>query len=488
MHNQAENTSAKKFYLTGNRLLLLLILLALLRAAFCAGLYWRAVEVDPQEPLVVVGQWMMVPDAAAYHETAISLTKVWAGKASRLDTGLTAEYMGYPVMLAALYSLIDPHPLVPILLNVLCFFLLSLIAIGTCRRIRAGPGEALFIALLTLIWPPSFSYTSGTLRDPLTTLALAGFLFVLLNLIQAKRPRQAWFAPVLLAVVGWVCFQLRHDTVILCPMLTILAAFFAVVSAIRQRRLWLAGVSLLCLVSVYLAAWAYTAIPLSRLYEPHQANKAAETRQAPRFMPVAYTFSSAQEKTALPKPLSLSAQDAEQKAARQEDQPGGSNFLTDKALDFWRWIFNKRWLYTATGSASIAPDGARIVTDFPSFLGISLSAAGRILFFPSPWERWPASGGTMINLAVTTQSVLWWLVVPGLLWGLITLPKRGGLGVSSLYYCLFGAGVLLALVVTNLGTLYRLRDMVILPLLPVISLRPYAAIWGWISRRGTQPN
>ena len=89
-------------------------------------------------------------------------------------------------------------------------------------------------------------------------------------------------------------------------------------------------------------------------------------------------------------------------------------------------------------------------------------------FAPFPWQWFETTGSTgALRAFASFEMALWYLLVPGLLGGVVGLLKqRRPEGFFVLTFILLTA-IPISIVVANLGTLFRLRLLFLLPLLLV---------------------
>jgi hypothetical protein len=438
-------------------LVLALLLIALLRLGLGAGLYWASPEPTSEGALYQVSHALLAPDAPRYHAAAELLVKYWRGDQPFFIPGLTPDYLGYPAILASLYYLVGSTIWAGLGLNAMSMFLASLMAFPLAARLGRGPAGATCAALLVALWPPSWAYTSVLLKDAPFLACLMGVMLLLVMTAQSRRGRDPWVAALLLAPLAWLAMTLRPDFMLLGLAAAEVAGVLGLAGAVIRRRPAIAlGVVTACF-AVGLAAWAVKTHPVGP-YLYHEPPRASESA-APRTCSPPRQGNHFEVRAAAP----ASSYDA----------------INQAALGLWRTLWAKRWLYAATGSASLSPDALLIVDDAVSS-GIALAAALRdLLLFPYPWQRWP-SGEGILSWVVTAQSLLWYALLPGLAWGLAESLRRRPKAALLLVFWLLGMGLVLALVMVNLGTLYRVRDMIFLPLLAAVSLRPYAPLWRWV--------
>ncbi|RJX31646.1 MAG: hypothetical protein C4525_11675 [Desulfarculus sp.] len=450
----------------GRRLLLCLALAALLRLFLGGGLFWASGQPSPELALQAVGQRLLAPDSVRYHETARSFTRYWRGQLPDFSPGLTPEYLGYPLLLGALYHLTVPHPLVGVALNALCFFLMSLLAHGLAVRLGRRPAGAAFAALLVALWPPSLAYSSVLLKDSIFLLCVMAMLFLLVSLVQPLDRRDLWKAALGLAPCAWLAMNLRQDFVPLGLAAACAGALLALAEAVRRKRAAWGLVILAAWLAVAGASWLSYCYPLGPTYY----QKITASKSKPQ----------AGLKGAWPE---VKAQPPVWQQASVWDVT--LRLMRQTALKGWHQLWAKRWLYATVSSASLSPQDMLIITG-PKSLAVLLGASLRNLFlFPDPWQRWPSSAGNdLLRLAITAQALLWYALLAAAVLGLVAALRRRLRPACLLLFWVLGIGLLLAVVVTNLGTLYRLRDLVMLPLLTVVSLRPFVWLGNWVALAG----
>jgi hypothetical protein len=101
-----------------------------------------------------------------------------------------------------------------------------------------------------------------------------------------------------------------------------------------------------------------------------------------------------------------------------------------------------------------------------------------LLFFPNPLQRWPETPRwTLVNLAVAGTALAWWLLLPGIAAGAWRLGLRRPGPVLTMLAWGLGLGLALAVVVVNRGTLFRLREIFLLPCLLLWDPAPYLWLW-----------
>ncbi|MCB2226136.1 MAG: hypothetical protein KQH53_05610 [Desulfarculaceae bacterium] len=440
----------------GRKLLAVLAAIAALRLLLGLGLYWTAPGPSPTEQLYQVSERLLAPDAPRFYAAALHIDRFWSGRLGHCEPGLTPEYLGYPALLASLFQLTGAGVWPGLALNALAWFLASLLAFYLAVRLGRGQAACAWAALLVALWPPALAYNAVLIKDSVFLCLLMGIMLCLVAVASPRRPRDSWLAAAWLLPLAWVAMTVRFDFSTLGLVVAGAAGVLGLAGAVfRWRLLTAAGVVAACL-AVFFASWLATRCALG---------PALIHEQQLHTPPV----------TSLAEPVAPAARPA-WRAAAPTEQPGP---VIQSAREAWRYLWGKRWLYAANGTAS-APPETMLIVDSPSSLARLAAASLRDLFlFPYPWQRWPSSGGA-ISKIISAQSLFWYALLPGLVLGLVRLLRRRPRAALLLLFWSLGVGGLLALVVVNLGSLYRMRDMIILPLLATVSLRPYAALWRWV--------
>jgi len=127
----------------------------------------------------------------------------------------------------------------------------------------------------------------------------------------------------------------------------------------------------------------------------------------------------------------------------------------------------RRQGFVSSGGHSLVDPRARI-SSLQELLRYLPRALAIGLLAPFPWQWGKTSGGMGVMRAFASlEMLLWYLLIPAILAGILKLFKqRGVAGLFLLSFILLTAASV-SLVVANLGTLFRLRLLFLLPLLVV---------------------
>ena len=143
------------------------------------------------------GFWNFALDAKLYHDTSIQFAQAWAAGIAPPPMGGSYEYV---VLVAAIYWLLDPHPLYAVVLNGWLGALCGWLAYRIGAQLFDRRSSALRGAVLVSFWPSSILWSTQILRDVLTWVLILTVLWLVARLVDpikstghpARAPRPAW--------------------------------------------------------------------------------------------------------------------------------------------------------------------------------------------------------------------------------------------------------------------------------------------------------
>jgi hypothetical protein len=416
------------------------------------------------------------PDAFVYHERARELAKHLGSMESY--TKLIAS-QPWEAILATLYSIFTPHPIVAALFGQTCLAMAGMLAFSAARAAGQAKAVAIFIALIIGLWPPSFAYTLVPLRDGPVLLGM--FLF-LCGIIKLNTPsgrfnfRSACWS---LGVVAGFLLVAALRTYLWPLLLTVgsISLLWPVLVRFMKRR-ELGLISNIVFIAVLLAVGALAAsywqgkmLPVGTV-KVAESGKPAGASTVTLVNPFQRAFYS----------LML---------RREGFIMTGGNSLSPDAKELRRYLGfpddnqvlkRRQWKAAILQNTDKEPGRPRYAVlgkfryifwheplDLVRLLPNSLA---HLWLYPLPWQTWSNSLSQPVRLFLLAQELLWLGLLPGILLGLMNF-RAGALHRVNLNLWVWGLGILLALVVVNLGTLYRLRDMVLLPAIIVFLPTPY---------------
>ena len=453
----------------------LLLVATALRLALALALFGVACQAAPEQPYTWLSHLLKGPDAITYQADARQIYEHWRGGQESFDPLLSQKYLSYPSILAAVYWLSTPHPLAGVLLNVLCFLVAGLMARRLAYVLGQRPAVANGLALLVTLWPPSLAYGSILLKDSLVIMAIFVFLgFSVEAILSGKREGsgggQATLRVLAAGLGAFFLMCLREEFQPVCLALGLLAFLLGMLAALRRPRRRGLFASLALALALLGAFYLSNHFSFARLVPAVTSH--LELKQNGLARPLASAKNRVRAPDQGPALVAAASPLAGLSASASWLEP-------HQALIALRLRLTKmRWEYACTGGVSLDPSAQLIPFGGGPRAQMAWRGLDNLLLFPYPWQGWPLTQSfTWRDLMVSLQSVLWYLMLPGLALGLILSFKQSPLAAAVILAWFVMVGAVLTFVDLNLGTLYRHRDMVILPLLPFICTGLYAWLW-----------
>jgi len=425
----------------------LLIAAVLLRLLVGLGIFLWGQHQNPDHPVAAMSQRLMAPDGLGYHIGAVKVHEYWADP--RPDKVLRHEHMvaRFSVLVGAVYHLVWFHPLVMTLINGLCYLGVGLLARGLALRLGQPPARAAGLALVVCLWPPSLAWSALPMKDSPSLFLIFALLSLMLYLARsAGQPwgRRACAAAGFLACAAVMTYmRFYFGYVLLVASAWPLLARLLPSPAPGPRPSWPALALVLGL--------GILAFGLTKPWHQEYFVYFEQGEVLPR--------SQFQAKSRKADTYQAWAQRAESEPGFVAPQPPPPPEPAQGLRGLWEELNTYRERFLHFAGRSLAPDA-------DASLGGGLVHALRdSLLFPYPWQRWPVSEHwTPLNLAVSAQGLFWYALLLGILPGVAIQVRRHPDQALPLALWGLGLGVLLAFVVLNRGTLFRLRDMALMPL------------------------
>ncbi len=152
----------------------------------------------PSEP----GFWMFAIDSKVYHYYGVQIAAAWAHGFELPNPDLGFEYFA---VVAALYRLLGPHPLYPIVLSAWLAALNGVLAYRIGLRL-AHRKAALLGAMLVVFWPSSLLWSALLLKDALSWFLVWFSLWLVMEMLTATdRSRRVSALRQLGCAIGLFC-------------------------------------------------------------------------------------------------------------------------------------------------------------------------------------------------------------------------------------------------------------------------------------------
>lgn len=487
------------------RLLMAMLLSLAVRLSIGFGLAFYGFHYHNSDPLGWLSFKLLGPDAVEFHNIAADAALAWSGQSiEKIWDGWDIRHLSANLPLAVTYYIFGSYFPLAIILNSLYFFAIGLFAYRLALVLTNNNFQSFFAALLIANWPPSFSYTTIPLRD-------AFWLFtVFLSLLSLAMAYESgvgtglnwrssfwiWFIVMITAVYLTVSIKDHFGL-----NLAWLSVVVGLTYIIRERRLPIAchrAIVLTPLIAftVLFSIWIGFLWPLGIGIAPNISNYVIQHSWLTETEPAKETSKSSVDSTPIrqvPLPSSrIIAQKPPNTKPVYEPPPKlkvgdwfrqARGYISSKLVFIVVLVDKLRKDFRERSGTSLSPEASLSAANPANWGTLLLAALRYVWLFPSPWEKWPDKVGFgFMQIAVKFQAIFWWMIIPGLVWGIGTALKRNvPVALLIILWC-FVLGLISGLIVVNLGTLYRFRDMVILPMILFFSFRPYQFLWQMVCK------
>jgi hypothetical protein len=451
---------------SNQRYVKVLVAALIFRLVIAGGLYGFAMYTEPQSSNAWLSRVLKGPDAISYHRQAVKLKSYWLNGTGGQTNEQKENVHGYSVILAVIYSFAGENPFAGIILNCLAFFVASLLARRMALSLGANENASLLSALLVALWPPSFLYSSILLKDSLFIFAVLAFLTPLMEVASqvGKKDSQPNIGGYLFKLVVFsLGILLMMNLRGYYDQLLMVVGLFAIGLGLLLTLYRLDMRSLpACLVMGLMVVALTGNMPEDILGKP--ATHITREERAVAAKPA---------KPAKPEKVRAGKKRASKKKKQVQNT---ARLMLQSQLDD---IYNMRRRFTKAGGVSLDERAYEIPGNGLPSVGLLMHGLRNLFLFPYPWQQWPL-GYEARNLAFfgALQSVYWYLLLPGLIVGLFVALRRAFAPALILLLWVGLVGILFSLVETNLGTLYRHRDMVLLPALAFLHAPLYGLLFG----------
>lgn len=438
----------------------LLLVAFLLRLGFSVGLYLAASRANHVHSLHLLNQWLSAPDANLYHSMALNVWRYFNGILAAVPLNLPANHANYPVLLGGIYYLLSPSPLWGIFFNSAAFLGLGFLVHRLAIQVGHPSSRALFISVLAVCWPLGLASSLTLLRESFILLTVLGILVFLTNILNvARQGRWGWsWSGLGLLLSLYLLVTLRPEMKWPTLAVTITGICWSVSqNLIRKWRVMIWRPLAACLIML-------AAIWLAGQYPPQAMVKLEGSPFASSGQPAQVA--------------GQTASGIEVAAGLRPEKSSSVSLDSDLALPL---ILDKRRAYASDGGLSLSMHAFWVVDGVGGYIFAAAVGWRDLLLYPYPWEG-PPSGGMAQRAALTVFTLLWYACLPGVAWGILHFARSPSPAAGLIAAWVLLVGTALALIVVNLGTLFRMRDMVLMPALLLISPQPYVLLYRLIGR------
>ncbi len=389
------------------------------------------------------GFWLFARDAPWYHWNAARIAEAfrWGTEIPPLMVGgqLFLVEPDFYLAVAFVYRILGAHPLYIPLLNAMLWSAISILAYLLARRMKGEEAGRMAVVLVSL-WPSPHLWSSQILKDTLVIFLLLSALSLCVQ-IFGQRGR-LWLAAFVPLVV--VSFLLTRFRFYLLPIVVLAVGGGVVSSLFRSSRhgqwgnaargLLLAGV----LLATFLGARSVDPAVLLSPAQPETGHlqKAPENRDA----------------------MAL---------ARPHPESGILAGVL-KTFSLGQLASARKGFATAGGASNVGDEVK--LEDFWSIVAYLPRGLSYVMFAPFPWHLLSPAGDTGIFKWLSGIEVMLILVTAPFLLIATVRAARSGLP-EAWVLMIFGIVLasVLGLVVTNIGTLFRLRLQFLVPMFVILA-------------------
>jgi len=433
------------------------------------------------------GFWAFGPDAWDYHHFAPRILHAWEVGEPVPHPGMRIEYY---LVVAAVYKLCGYHPLYPILLNCGAASLSGLLAYLIARRLF-DQRAALLSAILVLFWPSSILWSTQLLKDALCWLLAFVILALLLEAVtmckEETRVKAVRWGLLCTAIASTVMALtlLRYylglifaaTAVVTCGV----AASWAMVRQQIRRAVLYAWLSLVVLISALtMQTTALFGLTITPTLPEEQAEAMSGAVLPMTPAPVLQEYAAVRDS---PRSQSQSSSILSQRAHQL-------SLLDDRILFLARGggmpvLHSLRNGFLSSGGRTLMDTKVKVSTP-PQLLAYLPKAIAIGFLAPFPWQWFDTAGSTgFMRVFAGVEMFLVYGLLPGMLVGLWRLIKRRTVESLMVPVFILCTAIPMALVVANMGILFRLRLHFLLPLLLVASGGlPLGIVQRWTGRMG----
>ena len=375
------------------------------------------------------GLWNFTPDSFVYHQEALRLSDLL--KSGDYDGWWGSSPFWHAKWIALPYAILvaDPLSFAPTnsliwAITIYCVYKITNQLFPDRRRL------AIVTALTFGLWPSYFLHTTQLLKDPLYIMGILLMFWGCINLLSVWRTISSVFLLSLGVLIAYL-----NRTYILEPLicLSLLAAILAVW---QTRRAWgQAGLAILIIAGLgvycYIQRPEIQIQPLSEHYGQVKTQFQSHT-EVPRSGQNRYWS-----------PI----------AKIVETCVGKISYLRERHIR----------KYPDAGSNIDTNLHFRSFTDILAYIP-KATLVGFLAPFPPHWFEDAKTAGRVSRVVAGLEMVVWYILLVGFLYFLVTGPVDLHIRIWMLVYTL-SLVLPTALVVTNLGALYRMRFVYFLPIL-----------------------
>ena len=375
------------------------------------------------------GLWNFALDSFSYHKEALRLVDLW--KKGDYSGWWGSSPWWHVKWIALSYAFLASDPLSYAPINgltwagsVLCIFMIV-------RQLFPGQRKlAIASAVMFGLWPSYLLHTTQLLKDPLYIMGMLMMFWGCVILLSERRS----VVSLLLIILG-VLLAYLNRTYILEPVI-FLSLLAAILELWHSRRAWgHAGLAMVIIAG--LGVYFYIQRPEIQIQPLPGQRRNIQSESQP--------------------------QGEMAKSSRNRHGYSASNLVEKEVakISYLRERYIKK--YPNAGTNIDSDMHFRSLVDILAYIPRA-ATIGFFAPFPSHWFGRPTTAGPASRILAGLEMMVWYILLPGFLYFLLTGPVAWQIRIWMLVYTLTLV-VLTSLVVTNIGALYRLRYVYFLPIL-----------------------
>jgi hypothetical protein len=375
------------------------------------------------------GVWNFALDSFAYHDEAVRLLALFR------DGDYAGWWQSSPwwhvKWIGLSYAVLTPDPLSYAPINGLTWAITIYCVYKIVNQLFPGRRRLAIVTALTFgLWPSYLLHTTQLLKDPLYIMGILLMFWGCIDLLSVRRT----IGSVLLLSLG-VLIAYLNRTYILEPLIC-LSLLAAILELWQTRKAWgQAGLAILIIAG--LGVYGYIQRPEIQI----QPLSGQQGHIQPKPQPKAEI------------PTSSRNRNGHAVSKLVEKGVGKISYLRERYIR----------KYPNAGTNIDTNVHFRSLADILAYIPRA-TLVGFLAPFPLHWFEDAKTAGRASRLVAGLEMVVWYVLLVGFLYFLVTGPVDLYIRIWMLVYTL-SLVLLTALVVTNIGALYRMRFVYFLPIL-----------------------
>jgi len=375
------------------------------------------------------GLWNFALDSFVYHQEALRLSDLF--KSGDFNGWWGSSSFWHVKWIALPYAILVPDPLSFAPINGLIWAITIYCVYKIVNQLFPDRRRLAIVTALTFgLWPSYLLHTTQLLKDPLYIMGMLLMFWGCIDLLSVRRTVSSVFLLSLGVLIAYL-----NRTYILEPLI-FLSLLAAILELWQTRKAWgQAGLAILIIAG--LGVYGYIQRPEIQIQHLSENHGQVKTQ----FQPQTEVRQSGQNRHWSP-------------VAKILDKGVGK-------ISYLRERYIRK--YPDAGTNIDTNVHFRSFTDILAYIP-KATLVGFLAPFPPHWFEDAKTAGRVSRLVAGLEMMAWYMLLVGFLYFLVTGPVDLYIRIWMLVYTL-SLVLLTALVVTNIGALYRMRFIYFLPIL-----------------------